>query len=128
MSSHVSNPLAFAMEEFNVAINTHGDFTYVRFGRDLDALRVRLQGSDVTRLVRRLTDLEGEITSLFECHSTGALILVREEHVCDSEDCEFELGDVSISATSHDGLLATIALLEFDRDEPEEFLGTIHTD
>jgi hypothetical protein len=126
MTSHVANPLAFAMEEFNVAMNTHGDFTYVRFGRDLDVLRVRLQGGDIAHLVRRLTDFEGEITSLFECHLTGALVLVREQHVCDSEDCAFELGDVSISATSHDSPMETISLLEFDRDDPEEFLGTIH--
>ena len=85
MTSHVSNPLAFAMEEFNVAINSHGDFTYVRFGRELEKLRVRLQGGNHARLVRRLTDLDGEITSLFECYSTGALILVREQHVCDAE-------------------------------------------
>ena len=71
MTSHVPNPLAFAMEEFNVAINTHGDFTYVRFGRDLDRLRVRLQSGSDARLVRRLTDLDGEVTSLFESQSTG---------------------------------------------------------
>jgi len=128
MTSHVPNPLAFAMEEFNVAINSHGDFTYVRFGRELEKLRVRLQGGNHALLVRRLTDLDGEITSLFECYSTGALILVREEHVCDAEDCDFEMGDVSISATSHESLLATISLLEFDRDDPEEFLGMIHPD
>jgi len=128
MTSHVPNPLAFAMEEFNVAINSHGDFTYVRFGRELEKLRVRLQGGNHARLVRRLTDLDGEITSLFECYSTGALILVREEHVCAAEDCDFEMGDVSISATSHESLLATISLLEFDRDDPEEFLGMIHPD
>jgi hypothetical protein len=126
MTDHVANPLAFAMEEFNVAINTHGDFTYVRFGRDLEGLRLRLQGGSDARLVRRLTDLNGEITSLFECQSTGALILVREEHLCDVEDCEFDLGDVSISATSHESLMATITLLEFDRDDPDDFLGSIH--
>lgn len=126
MTNHVVNPLAFAIEEFNVAINTHGDFSYVRFGRNLDRLRVRLQGDEVTRLVRRLTDLEGEVTSLFECDATGSLIMVREAHVCESEDCDFDLGDISISATSHDGLLATISLLEFDRDDPEQFLGSIH--
>jgi hypothetical protein len=126
MTNHVPNPLAFAMEEFNVAINTHGDFTYVRFGRDLESLRLRLQGGSDARLVRRLTDLDGEITSLFECQSTGALILVREEHLCDVEDCEFDLGDVSISATSHESLMATITLLEFDRDDPDDFLGSIH--
>jgi hypothetical protein len=128
MTSHVPNPLAFAMEEFNVAINSHGDFTYVRFGRELEALRVRLQGGTETRLIRRLTDLDGQITSLFECQSTGALILVREQHLCDAEECEFEMGDVSISATSHENLMATITLLEFDRDDPEEFLGSIHPD
>lgn len=128
MTDHVANPLAFAMEEFNLAINTHGDFSYVRFGRDLDRLRVRLQGGDAARLVRRLTDLDGEVTSLFEYEATGALILVRETHVCESEDCDFDLGDVSISATSHDGLLATISLLEFDRDDPEQFLGSIHSE
>jgi hypothetical protein len=128
MTSHVPNPLAFAMEEFNVAINSHGDFTYVRFGRELEALRVRLQGGTETRLIRRLTDLDGQITSLFECQSTGALILVREQHLCDAEECDFEMGDVSISATSHENLMATITLLEFDRDDPEEFLGSIHPD
>jgi hypothetical protein len=126
MTEHVANPLAFAMEEFNVAINSHGDFTYVRFGRDLEGLRLRLQGGSDARLVRRLTDLDGEITSLFECQSTGALILVREEHLCDVEDCEFDMGDVSISATSHESLMATITLLEFDRDDPDDFLGSIH--
>ncbi|HEY5120360.1 MAG TPA: hypothetical protein VII84_02185 [Acidimicrobiales bacterium] len=126
MTNHVPNPLAFAMEEFNVAINTHGDFTYVRFGRDLESLRLRLQGGSDARLVRRLSDLDGEITSLFECQSTGALILVREVHLCDVEDCEFDLGDVSISATSHESLMATITLLEFDRDDPDDFLGSIH--
>jgi hypothetical protein len=78
------------------------------------------------RLVRRLTDLDGEVTSLFECQSTGALILVREEHLCDLEECEFEMGDVSIAATSHESLMATITLLEFDRDDPDNFLGSIH--
>jgi hypothetical protein len=126
MTEHVANPLAFAMEEFNAAINSHGDFTYVRFGRDLEGLRLRLQGGSNARLVRRLTDLDGEITSLFECQSTGALILVREEHLCDVEDCEFDMGDVSISATSHESLMATITLLEFDRDDPDDFLGSIH--
>jgi len=128
MTNHVPNPLAFAMEEFNVAINTHGDFTYVRFARDLDSLRVRLQGGTDVRLVRRLTDLDGEITSLFECQCTGALILVREEHLCEVQECDFEMGDVSISAVSHESLLATITLLEFDRDSPEDFLGSIHSD
>ena len=47
VTSHVPNPLAFAMEEFNVAINTHGDFTYVRFGRDLDRLRVVPSGTPI---------------------------------------------------------------------------------
>lgn len=126
MTSHVPNPLAFAIEEFNVAINTHGDFTYVRFAHDLENLRLRLQGGSEMGLVRRLTDLDGEITSLFECQSTGALVLVREEHLCDVEDCEFEMGDVSIAATSHEGLMATITLLEFDRDDPDDFLGSIH--
>ena len=125
-TSHVPNPLAFAMEEFNVAINSYGDFSYVRFGRDLDNLRVRLQTGSDARLVRRLTDLDGEVTSLFECQVTGAMILVREEHLCDVDDCDFEMGDVSISATSHEGLLVTITLLEFDRDDPEELLGSIH--
>ena len=126
MTDHVPNPLAYAIEEFNVAINTHGDFTYVRFGRDLEILRLRLQGGSETRLVRRLTDLGGGVTSLFECPSTGALILVREEHLCDVEECEFEMGDVSISATSHESLMATITLLEFDRDDPDDSLGSIH--
>jgi len=125
-TNHVPNPLAFAMEEFNFAINSHGDFTFVRFGRDLERLRVRLQTGSDARLVRRLTDLDGEITSLFECESTGALVLVREEHLCDLDECDFEMGDVSISATSHEGLMATITMLEFDRDDPEEFLGSIH--
>lgn len=126
MADHVPNPLAFAMEEFNVAINSHGDFTYVRFGRDLEGLRLRLQGGEETALVRRLTDLEGDITSLFACASTDALILVREEHLCDVEDCDFEMGDVSVSATTHDGLMATIALLELDLEDPDAFLGSIH--
>ena len=126
MTSHVANPLAFAMEEFNVAINSHGDFTYVRFGRHLEDLRIRLQNGGEARLVRRLTDLDGEVTSLFECASTGALILVREVHLCDVEDCDFELGDVSIAATTHESLMATITLLEFDRDGPYDFLGSIH--
>ncbi len=126
MSELVANPLAFAIEEFNVAINTHGNFTYVRFGRDLDRLRLRLQDGHETRLVRRLTDLDGGVTSLFECESTGAVILVREDHLCDVEDCDFEMGDVSISARSHDGLTATITLLEFDGEDPDEFLGSIH--
>lgn len=128
MSSHVPNRLAFAMEEFNVAINSHGDFSHVRFGRDLERLRVRPQAGTDARLVRRLTDLDGDITSLFESQSTGALILVREEHLCDVEDCDFEMGDVSISASSHESLMATITLLEFDRDNPEDFLGSIHPD
>jgi len=126
VTSHVPNPLAFAVEEFNVAINTHGDFTYVRFGRDLDRLRVRLHSGSDARLVRRLTDLDGEVTSLFESQSTGALILVREVHVCDADECDFEMGDVSISATSHESLMATISMLEFDRDDPEDFLGSLH--
>ncbi|NNN09314.1 MAG: hypothetical protein HKL85_09000 [Acidimicrobiaceae bacterium] len=126
MIDHVPNPLAYAIEEFNVAINTHGDFTYVRFGRDLEILRLRLQGGDDAQLVRRLTDLDAGVTSLFVCPSTGALILVRENHLCDVEDCEFEMGDVSIAATSHENLMATITLLEFDRDDPDDFLGSIH--
>lgn len=126
MTEHVPNPLAYAIEEFNVAINTHGDFTYVRFGRDLEILRLRLQEGDDAHLVRRLTDLDAGVTSLFECASTGALILVRENHLCDVEDCELEMGDVSISATSHENLMATITLLEFDRDDPDVFLGSIH--
>ncbi len=126
MTDHVPNPLAFAMEEFNVAINTHGDFTYVRFGRHLEGLRLRLQGGEETALVRRLTDLEGDVTSLFACAATDALILVREEHLCDVEDCDFEMGDVSVSATTHDGLMATIALLELDLEDPDTFLGSIH--
>lgn len=128
MTSHVPNPLAFAVEEFNVAINSHGDYSYVRFGRDLERLRVRLQGGDEARLVRRLTDLDGSITSLFEVSATGALVLVREDHQCDVEECDFDLGDVSIAAGSHDGLMATITLLEFDRDDPEDFLGSIHAE
>lgn len=126
MSNHVANPLAFAIEEFNVAINTHGDFTYVRFDDDLEGLRLRLQGGDQTRLVRRLTDLDDAVTSLFDCPPTGALILVREHHVCDVDDCDFEMGDVSISATSHEDLMATIAFLEFESDGADEFLGSIH--
>ena len=126
MTSHVSNPLAFAIEEFNIALNSYGDFTYVRFAHDLESLRLRLQGGDEARLVRRLTDLNGEVTSLFECPSTAALVLVREAHVCELEECDFELGDVSISAISHENLMATITMLEFDLDSPEEFLGSIH--
>ncbi len=126
MTSHVPNPLAFAIEEFNVAINSHGDFTFVRFGRDLESLRLRLQGGSEARLVRRLTDLDGSITSLFEYSLTGALILVREEHSCDVDECEFEMGDVSIAATTHEGLMATLAGLEFDHADPDAFLGSIH--
>jgi len=124
-TSHVPNPMAYAQEEFNVAINTHGDFSWVRFGRQLDRLRVRLQAGTDMRLVRRLTDLEGSVTSLFECQSTGALVLVRETHLCEIDECEMDFGDVAVSATSHESLTSTLTLLESEGDA-DDFLEWIN--
>jgi len=124
MPKPAKNPLNFAVEAMNEAINKYGDFTIMK--TDFDGQRFRLffgERPDVV-LLRRFSDLDGDLTSLYEHTPTGTRVLLRE-WTSTWEDGTFSSGALTVTARTMEHLATLVDILDNDEGEVESYLHTV---
>jgi hypothetical protein len=123
MSKYTANPLAFANLDMNKLMFKHGLFTYVDRLYSAAYLRMKMQRRDGVQLIQRINDINRVISSVWYLKDADAYIMLREFNCRGNLDCYANHGNVSISATTHDGLAKAIGLYQsHEEDDLDDFL------
>ena len=115
------NPLSFAHEAMNEAMNNHGQYSFVADAVDLEAIRLLFHSRGDVALRQRLSDLDNDLVSIFEHEPTETRFLLREWH-CNDTECDTPHGRLIISALSMDGLSVALDLLDNDDQELKSYM------
>ncbi len=115
------NPLSYAHEAMNEAMNNHGQYSYVADAVDLEAMRLLFHSRSDVILRQRLSDLDNDLVSIFEHQPTETRFLLRE-WTCNDTNCDTAHGRLIISALSMDGLSVALDLLANDDQELDSYM------
>ncbi|GEM_PF-559186 len=125
MGKKTLNPIAHAAFRMRKALNKHGAFNYVKRGTGADEVRFALAANHQFTLLERMSDLDGDMTSLFSHAPSGALVLVQEWR-CHDSDCDVVHGQFLASAHDMDSLTTIVNALDNDDIALEEYLEFMH--
>ncbi len=115
------NPLSYAHEAMNEAMNNHGQYSYVADAVDLEAMRLLFHSRGDVILRQRMSDLDNDLVSIFEHQPTETRFLLRE-WTCTDTNCDTAHGRLIISALSMDALSIALDLLANDDHELDNYM------
>ena len=116
------NPVRYAEGRLNQAMSNVGPFTYQQDRRGLDVIRVALSDNPLFVLIQCLSDVGGNMTSIFEHRGTGARVLVYEWHCPKDSDCRLTHGYFQVRATSMEDMALIIDAVDNDAQSLDDFM------
>jgi hypothetical protein len=124
MSKVHQNPLSRAIRQLNDTVRNYGAFTFAKSRRNPEELRMLLHKHPHVTLLQRVSDLDGDVSSVFVHEPSGTRILLREWTCPSSSTCAINHGAFNINALTMDGLSTVIDILDNDTETIEEFVDT----
>jgi len=126
MPKRGQNPIFYASKSMNELINSYGDFTTIRRGGDADGVRLFLSSNDDFRLLKRMVDYDGDMTSVFEHTPTRGGVMVREWMCTPDKECKIVHGEIIIRAASLERFSTLLDVMDNDEYALVEYLEFMH--
>jgi hypothetical protein len=124
MTKSTRGPVHFALEEMYEILNSEADYTYSKLGTLPATLRAHLRFHPDVELIRQISVLDGDDTSLFRHTRSSALIFLRQYGCQGRHGCYLSHGELTITASKHEDLLRALFECDLDGTTLDEFLGT----
>jgi hypothetical protein len=105
-------------------LNAQADYTYSKLGTLPATLRMHLKLHPEAELMRQISGLDGDDTSLFRHTGSSALIFLRQYGCRGRHGCYLTHGELTITASKHEDLLRALFECDLDGTTLDEFLGT----
>jgi len=123
MRKLTSNPIHFAAKELHDMIADFGDFTSTEFESGLQIRRLKLENHPDFSLIRRMSDVDQNTTSIFLHGATLSLVVLFESLQGRPDDPDWTSGVVTIKAATMDALTGALIAAAGDECTIEMYLA-----
>jgi hypothetical protein len=108
MSKLALNPVHFAAKEIRDLIANFGDFTSTETEDGLQNRRLMLENDRDFSLIRRMSDVMKNTTSIFRHSPTSSLVVLFEHHDGGEDNPDWTSGIITVKATTMEALTRAI--------------------